>query len=479
MGAFFSAGKNEYYWRMLRYLHDENIYVNDKQVIPYTPARPLIYTDLFPELYKPFPIVTLDVFINGHKVAQGKLNTPDGLFYVPVNVPKDEFKLELKTQSGKVIRQEYYTAKNYAMFFDVAAQSYEDRRIAIEQVRKDQDYRTIRTERVYPVVGAMFGFPPPPGWTSDEYRATILGDGVCKPGFVQAFFHGGTKGGILEAVSSIIGCDLVEFVPVDDGERWVIYDKASAPDPVIGGPEAWYLSNDPIPLPEHRIIVNDQAYFNTAAVLRIHGGERNVTDEPVLKSTNSYIQAGLPEPYGLSGKSLTFVVEDLGDPTTWMSFTTTFGPGTTTAAQAASDILAQNPSLGPAIYAQGPFLRVGVPPVPGVTRRITITGGDALPVLGWTSGQYVDVGNDKLANQRPTTPVILTFGGDTFNDGVEFEAIQATGEIVWDPSSAGLTNIPPAGSTMLASYSYVPEREVLDILGRIKKANDLIELEWV
>jgi len=479
MGSFYSQGKNEYYWRFLEFLQDANVYPNDKQTLPYTPARPLVYTDLFPGLYIAFPITVLSVFINDKLAGQAKLNTPDGLFYCPLNTPKDEFALEVRTAAGKVLRRERYSAKNFAMFFDVAAQSYEDRRIEIEQVRKDQSYRTIRTGRIYPVVGAFFDFPPPPGWSPDEYRATVLGDALCKPGFVKAFFKGGTRAGIIEAVQSIIGCDLVEIVPVDDGRRWVLYDRASAPDPVVGGPNAWYISDTALTPPKNRIVLNDEAYFRGAAVLRIHGGERVVANEPVLKASNSYIEAGLAEPYVLAGKTLTFQVEDLGDPTTWMQFATTFGPATTTAAQAAADILAQNPSLGPAVYAQGAVLRVGVPPAVGQTRRITVTKGTALADLGWVAGQAVDVGNDRLANIHPTSPVALTFGGDTFTDGLEVEAIQATGEIVWDPSSAGLTNIPPAGSTLLAAYTYVPEREVREILKRITKVNDLIELEWV
>jgi hypothetical protein len=479
MGSFFSPGKNEYYWRFLEFLQDENVYPNDRQVIPYTPAQPLVYTDLFPGLYTAFPLTTLNVFINDRQVAQGQLSTPDGLFYVAMSVPKDEFFLEVRTPAGKVLRRERYSAKNFAMFFDVAAQSYEDRRIEIEQVRKDQSFATIRTGRIYPVVGASFDFPPPAGWSPDEYRATILGDGLCKPGFVKAFFHGGTLGGILDAVRSIIGCDLVEMVPVDEGKRWVLYDRAEAPDPVIGGPNAWYITDVALTPPKNRIVLNDAAYFTKVAVLRIHGGERVVVNEPVLKASNSFIAAGVAEPYVLAGKNLVFTVEDVGDPTTWMQFSTTFGALTTTAAQAAADILLQNPMLGPAVYADGATLRVGVPPTPGKVRRVTIKSGTALAALGWAAGQFVDVGNDRLANIHPTTPVTLTYGGDTFTDGVEFEAVQATGEIVWDPSSPTLTNVPPAGATMLASYSYVPEREVREILKRITKANDQIELEWV
>lgn len=478
MGTFYSAGKNEYYWRFLQYLQDESVYANDKQVIPFTPAQQLFYTALFPELYNASPVTVLYIYVNDKFQGAGNLNDPSGLLYVPISVPLGEFILEVRTAAGEVLSNELFEAKNYAMFFDVAAQSYEERRIEVEQVRKDQSYATIRTGRVYPVVGAYFGFPPPPGWTPDEYRATILGDGNCKPGFVKAFFLGGTKEGVYEAVKSIVGCDDVEILPADEGYRWVLFDRAEAPDPVVGGSDAWYISDTDIALPEHRIVINEAAYFTSAAIIRIHAADRPVTAEQVFKVSNSYIESGLPEPYVLAGKTLSFSVEDTGDITTWMMFATTF-VAATDAATAAAEILAQNPSLGPAVYAQAGKLRIGVPPEVGVTRRIKIMGGTALPDFGWVVGQSVDVANDHLENTEPTTAVTLTFGVDVFTDGVEFEVIPATGEIVWDPSSATLTNIPPAGSVLTAAYSYVPEREVRDIVEKIKAINDLVELDFV
>ncbi len=58
MGSFFTPGKNEYYWRLLEFLQDSNVYDNDLRVLPYTPSRLQDYTDLFPELFNPFPKTT-------------------------------------------------------------------------------------------------------------------------------------------------------------------------------------------------------------------------------------------------------------------------------------------------------------------------------------------------------------------------------------------------------------------------------------
>ena len=479
MGSFYSQGKNEYFWRFLAYLQDENVYANDKQTIPYTPAQQLYYTALWPQFYVAFPQTTLYVYVNNKLLGQGLLNDPSGLLYVAIPVPQGQFVLEVKTAAGRVLSTEVFEAKNYAMFFDVAAQSYEDRRIAIEQVRQDQSYATIRSDRVYPVVGEFFGFPPPPGWTPQEYRDTILGDGGCKPGFTAAFFLGGTRLGVLQAIQSIVGCSQVDMLPADEGYQWVIYDLAEAPNPVTGGAEAWYISDVDIPLPEHRVVINDENYFVCTTIIRVHGSDRTVTDEQVYRVSNSFIESAYPEPYlPLPGKTLSFRVEDTEDPTTWMQFNTTF-VAATTAAAAAAEILAQNPALGPAVYAQAGRLRVGVPPMAGVTRRVTILGGTALPIFGWIAGQDVDIANDYIANAYPTSPVVLTWSTSYYTEGIEFSVVQETGEVVWLPSSATLTTLPPAGSVMTAAYTFIPEREVLDIINKSKAISALVELEFV
>ena len=153
------------------------------------------------------------------------------------------------------------------MFFDVAAQSYEERRVEIERVRSDRNWDTIRAERVYPVIGERFGFDIPSGWSLNEYKSTILGDGV-KPGFRVSFFMGGSKQGVVDSIKSIVSPATVEVRPPDGGQRWVLYDRAESPDPIIGGAEAWYLDDlNEVAAPSHRIVLNDANYFAAAAVV--------------------------------------------------------------------------------------------------------------------------------------------------------------------------------------------------------------------
>src|ERR1700728_1101499 len=179
-----TRGRNEYFWRLLSYLQDSHIYDNDARVVAYTPNLLQDYVDFFPDYYEVYPATVLSVFINGTLAGVGNLNVPSGLFYVKVNVPKGNFTLQVKTASGQVLTTKQYVAKNYAMFFDAAAQGYEERRVRIEQVLQDLSYATLRSDRVYPVVGAFFNFLPPPGWSNHQYRDTILGNGTTKPGFI-------------------------------------------------------------------------------------------------------------------------------------------------------------------------------------------------------------------------------------------------------------------------------------------------------
>ena len=159
MGSFFSPGKNEFYWAFLDSLADESIYAKDSRVIPNTPDYLQTYTDLFPTV---LPGVTLYIFINGTLVGSGFVDPMgSGLFYAAIPTPNGEFVLEVRNQAGDVLTTDLFMAKNYAMFFDVSAQSYEDRRVAVEQTRNDINYQTIRTGGIYDNLGVFF-LPPSP-----------------------------------------------------------------------------------------------------------------------------------------------------------------------------------------------------------------------------------------------------------------------------------------------------------------------------
>jgi hypothetical protein len=145
----------------------------------------------------------------------------------------------------------------------------------------------------------------------------------------------------------------------------------------------------------------------------------------------------------------------------------------------AARVLAQTPGLTSAVYATaaGP-LRIGVPPQAGKVFRITITGGSSLQALGLVIGQSVDVSPDQLANPWLTTPVSITDGVTTWADGTDFNSVPATGQIVWNPSTAANTGVPTAGTLLMASYSYQMRREVMAVVEAAREVNDILEYVW-
>jgi hypothetical protein len=149
-----------------------------------------------------------------------------------------------------------------------------------------------------------------------------------------------------------------------------------------------------------------------------------------------------------------------------------------TAAQVAAEIVAQNPSLTSAVYGAAGKVRIGVPAESGKVFRITIVSGTSLDQLGLVPGQSVEVAPDLLANPWLTTPVVITDGVTTWVDGVDFDSIIDTGEIVWKPSSLAFPNQPLAGSILQASYSYQMRREVEALVNRVKQSTDIVQLEW-
>lgn len=473
-GSFYSPGKNEYFWRFLASLSPE-IYVNDRSVLPYTPDCLQVYTGFFPDQYTVLPRTELFVYANGKKIGSGFLQDPTGFFWTYVSVPKGNFLLEVKTASGQVLTADHYNAKNYATLFDVSAQSYEERLVAIEQVKNDINFDTMRSERVPDLIGVFFDFLPPAGWTSDEYREAVLGGEV--PGFVTSFFHGSTKKGILDTVKSITGQD-AELLPIENGERWVIFDPAHAPNPLdTTNPDSWFVSDSAIPAPNHRAILLDDYYTSYGVVLKVNGSTKTVTDEVVFKRSNSYIESPLAGTFNLAGKTLTFSIQVPGDLTTKFYYTTTF-LAATDAATAAAEILAQNPTLTSAVHDQGGRLRIGTAPEASTTKRVTIEAGTSLSEFGWKAGSSVDVVSDLLANPYATTTLTLTWEGNTYTQGVDFSYDPETGEIVWEPSSPSFSLVPPMGSSMLTSYTYQMRREIMDMVDKVKDATTIITYEW-
>ncbi len=473
-GSFFSSGKNEYLWRFLASLSPE-IYLNDKSVVPYTPDCLQVYSSFFPDQYTVFPLTELSVVINDKLVATGKLQDPTGFFWTYVPVPKGNFKLEVKTASGTVLATEFYNSKNYATFFDVAAQSYGERRTAIEQVTNDVDFQTMRSERVPAILGGFFDFMPPAGWTSDEYRNAILGG--CGPGFVSSFFDGATRKGTLDTVKSIT-CQDAELLPLENGDRWVIFDHSHAPSPTDAtSADAWFVSDAAIPAPNHRALLFDSYYAAYGVVLKVNGSSKTVTDEVVAKRSNSFIESRLPGPYVLAGKSLTFSIEVPDQIETKQTYVTTF-VAATDAASAAAEILFQNPTLTSAVYDNLGKLRIGTEPEAGTVKRVTIVAGGSLADFGFTAGDSVDVIPDILANPWATGVLVLNWDGYAYTQGVDFSYAPETGEIVWEPSSPVFSNVPPVGASMTTTYTYEMRREIGSMVDKVKDTTIILEYEW-
>lgn len=480
MGAFLTNDKNGYYWILLSYLADENIYVTDTTLLPNTPSKLQTYLDFYPELYNAVLPQKLTFEINGRPVAYAIITNPSGLVYADIGVPLGRFTLVVKDEAGNVLKTESYNAKNYAMFLGVMAQSYDERRTDIEANKADQKFQQMRSGRVYNILGAYFDFPPPPGWDIQKYRDAVLGG--CGPGFISSFFHGSTKQGVVDTIKSIT-CEDPTVGEAQGGVRWVVRTQANS-NPSDPSTKGFFITSQAnighvFTPPHYRAILASELWWANAVDLTVNGSSMVVTDEQIVKLTNSYIEAPIAGPFDLQGMTLQFSVEEVGDPSTKLTYNTSFPLPTTDAYMAAADIVAANPTLTDAVHGSvDGLLRIGVYPVAGKTFRITITAGTALPSLGWRVGDSVDVAPDQLANPWLTTPVSITVGATTFTDGINFVSEPSTGEIVWFPSTAINIGVPPAGTVMNASYTYQMRREITKEVELVKHINDIIQYEW-
>jgi hypothetical protein len=479
MGSFFTQDKSGYYWFLLGYLQDENIYVRDSRLLPYTPGKSQTYVDFYPALYNPVLPQSVQFKVNDQTVAWAKISLASGAAYTDIPVPLGAFKLE--TWHGSVLlKTEQFISKNYAMFLGVQAQSYDERLADLDLVKADQDFIQMRSDSLYPILGAMFDFPPPPGWDVQQYRDAILGG--CGPGLRQAFFDGTTKAGVSEAIEAVT-CELPTIYQGQRGNRWTVFDNANS-DPANPAARGFYITDNAdishvFTPPHYRAVMASQIWWARSSLIVVNGSVRTPPTEDMLKNTDSYIEAPVPEMYDLQSRTLTFTIEQPGVRFTTQTFFTSFILPTFTAADVAAGILAANPSLTSAVYATAVgMVRIGVPPQAGKVFRITIIGGSALEQLGWRIGQSVDITPDSLANPWLTTPVTITDGVTTWVDGVDFTSIPETGEIVWKPSTALNTGVPLAGVTLQANYSYQMRREILQLAERAKEVNDIIQFEW-
>ena len=462
MGTFLCPGKDYHYWNLVNTRYGKNVFTTDKSLIPYVSKGVLDYVDLYPELYNPSGFNVLTVYINGQKVGQAWISSPSGLFYLPIRPPRKKFILTVVNAQAQILKREYYNAKREAWGIAVQAQSYNFRDIQLQYVARNQVLATLADGEIYPQFGVFFGFPPPPGWPIAMYRNAVLGDGGAHPGFINSFLKGGSAKGFCDTISSITG-QPVTLGPVLGGKRWQIFDPAHAPNPATPGPNSWYLCNSPsqVPVGGNQIQLLSPPFVRRSIQATIPGSYRTISNENVLKTSDSFIQGANQETFpALPGTSLSFSINGI-------NYSTIFGASTTTAAQAAADIRAQNPSLTAAVYAVGGNLRIGTAPISGEEIPIVINAGSSLPILGFVAGQLAEVSADQIANPNQVGGVNVTWNAITYTQNSDYSVDLVNGRIVWSPSTA-VNNLPPMGSTYQISYTYIMAREILFVANQVK-----------
>ncbi len=476
MGTFLTSNKSGYFWFLMGYLQDKNVYVNDARILPYTPGKLQTYVDFHPQ----FPVGTrLSFEINGNVAGYANIVDATGFVYVDISVPKNRFDLVTKDPAGNMVRTDSFVAKNYAMFIGVMAQSYDERRASVELIKADQRFQQMRSGRLYQNLGVLFDFPPPPGWTVAKYRAAILGG--CGPGFISSFWYGGTQRGIVDTIKSIT-CQDPQILPPQAGIRWVVRNRANSfpTDPTKRG----FFVTDLAGMgtlftpPHYRALVMGQIYEASASRIIVPGSTVTVSNETIMKRTNSFLEGRTPGPYDLSGKTFQFSIEEVGVPATLAVYTVSFPLPTTNATMAASTIRTVT-GLTDAVHASPTdLLRLGVYPEYAKTIRITVLGGTAIQDLGFYAGDSADVSCDALANPNVDGNVLLEWNGYLYVHGVDFGVDPLTGEVCWMPSTSLIITVPPAGAALLASYQYRMIREIEHEVDLVRGVNDIIEYDF-
>jgi hypothetical protein len=475
VGSFYCDGKNGFYWDQVGTLAPNAVDTTDARIVPWR-ADGLDYMALWPQ-YAPTggtPTV-LTLWIGGQQVGAAYVG-PKGLFHVRVVPPVLRFNLETRDSTGtQVLKTEQFVAKRLAFIHSLKSMLLEQREAGLRTIALNQNWETIQPEYVSTDAAAIIGIlpTPPPGWPLQLYRDCVLGDGYAldpngggvRPGLRYAARYGGSQKGLAWAIQSVTG-KAVTFSPAFGGKQWLIRSPENSPNPATPGPDSWYLLNNGTPTPPgaNRIRLLDRDHMARTQLIMVPGSQRTVSQQ-VQKSSNSYIQSANPGDYPfLPETTLSLTIGS-------QAVDVRFGPLTTTADQAAADILLQNPALNnsAAVYASNGYLRIGTAPIDGETVTITILGGTALSVLGYTLGQSVMVSQDALWNPNILGPLTASWNAITYIEGTDYIVDAVNGVLVWAPSTAA-NNLPPQGAAVNVSYTYVMRREITAVAKAVVEA---------
>src|SRR5665213_3267798 len=114
MGSFMTSDKSGYFWFLLGYLQDNNIYVRDNRLLPYTPGKPQTYVDFYPQFYGETPTAKVTFKINGQQVAQALVSQVSGIVYADIPVQLGKFTLTTWLGTA-LLKTEEFISKNFAM----------------------------------------------------------------------------------------------------------------------------------------------------------------------------------------------------------------------------------------------------------------------------------------------------------------------------------------------------------------------------
>jgi hypothetical protein len=279
-GYFVNNGKNSYYWKLLSYLPGDLVYEKGVDVVPYTPDEQQVYSNYIPGL----PVGTqLKVWINGHLQTQTFISQPDGTFYAPLRPLYGPFQIEVTDLSGSITYfTDWFQGLNFPLYFNVLAPFLQDLDIELWRMAGDLDPVNVRDSKLQGHYAWYFGFPLLSDWSSTEYRETILGNGNCKPGFLESYLFGSTNKGMVDTIKSIIGCQAVSILSFSYLREmgWIIDDSGLAAFRFVLCDQITFPTAPVLPA-----VLYDVQWLQSSVQISISGADRLVTNEGVVKNS--------------------------------------------------------------------------------------------------------------------------------------------------------------------------------------------------
>jgi len=219
----YSYNKTSYFWKQVENLNGQFIYNKARNIIPYIPKKPFIFTDYV----QGYSYTTFIVKLNGNEYTRVRKIPGSEYIYFMLDLSSNVYKtisLEIVAEDDPsiVIRTYSFQVVNLYLFLSTMAEDF--RKLYIDSIRTGRDlYKDeVSDEHIYSNFMTLLGFEKQDYWTFDDYYDISLGGKGYDNGiFTDYIDYAGTYGGLKKNEYSLT-TQVPSISSYKDKQGWVL-----------------------------------------------------------------------------------------------------------------------------------------------------------------------------------------------------------------------------------------------------------------